>query len=178
MKGADQCPRCGCRKTGDVCQGVDDFYAGILRICSNCGTAWEPFQIDAVQHPEERNSSFKTPCNNCAFRKDSPEHRDPNGFQALLDQLGWWDGSFYCHKGIPITPGEGDGFAYPKRRDGRPDTTRLRLCRGYLNWLGGTEGKAKLALQMARAEARRSGYALDRWADDGGRAALKEPPHG
>ncbi len=86
-----------------------------------------PFDEAEIWDPSDRACSFRHPCNNCAFRKDSPEHEDPAGWRALLDKLGWWDGRFYCHKGVPITPGEGKGFTYPTRRDGKPDERRLRL---------------------------------------------------
>lgn len=80
----------------------------------------------------ERLSSFKTPCDNCAFRKGSPEQRDPEKWQSLRDAVGYGTGRFYCHKGVPIDPENGVGFAYPK--DGK-DPKKLRLCRGYLNQL-------------------------------------------
>lgn len=151
MKGADQCPRCGSRKTKDVSQAVTDFYARTIRVCGNCRTAWEPFDPAETWDKTDRACSFKHPCNNCAFRKDSPEHADPIGWQGLIDKLGWWDGHFYCHKGVPITPGE--GFAYPQGKDGKPNVKKLRLCRGYLNWLGGLKPRARLAMQIAARSA-------------------------
>lgn len=153
MKGADQCPRCASRKWAEAPQSITSFYARVLRVCGNCKTAWEPFDEGDLLDQGERNSSFKTPCNNCAFRKGSPEHEDPVKWQALIDKLGWWDGHFYCHKGLPITPAIEDAFAYPKNRDGKPDVGKLRLCRGFLNWLNSRDAKAKLALRMLAAEA-------------------------
>lgn len=136
MKGADQCPKCASRKWTEP--GVtSSFYAPDVRVCANCRTLWEPFAAEDVPDPKhEPLGAFRHPCGNCAFRKGSPEQRDPAEFERLRDQLGFLGGSFYCHKGVPIDPADPDGFAYPKDREGKPDTRRMRLCRGYLNQLG------------------------------------------
>lgn len=152
MKGADQCPRCASRKHRDVSHDVTNFYAAVIRVCGNCATAWEPFDEAEIWDKSDPACSFRHPCNNCAFRKGSPEQGAPEKWRSLIDQLGWWDGSFYCHKGVPIEPKSDDGFAYPKGRDGKPDVKKLRLCRGYLNWLNSTEARAKLAAQIAEAK--------------------------
>lgn len=135
MKGADQCPKCGSRKHSDIEQPVTDFYARSLRVCANCRCAWEPFDRRDVLHPQERASAFKEPCNNCAFRPGSPEQNDPKRWAELMGHLKR-NGIFFCHKGVPLAPDSEDGFDYPKRRDGRHDTSKLRICRGYLNMFG------------------------------------------
>jgi len=152
VKGADQCPRCASRRWGHVAQPVTGFYARVIRVCANCSAAWEPFDEADLLDAGERYSSFRKPCNNCAFRKDSPEHQDPVAWQALMDKLGWLDGHFYCHKGVPIAPESENGFAYPQDREHKPDVRKLRLCRGFLNWLNSREAKAKLAIQMLARE--------------------------
>ncbi len=132
MKGADQCPKCASRRWGDVDQQVTDFYARGLRVCANCGTAWEPFEPgDLLDVDMPKTSSFTEPCNNCAFRKGSPEQRDPEKFAELRAKLAA-AGSFYCHKGVPVSPESENGFDYPE--DGK-NPRKLRLCRGYLNQL-------------------------------------------
>ena len=141
MKGADQCPRCGSRKWLDCsAAGVPpppEFYSDDVRACFNCQTIWEPFDpADLLDPKREPLGAFNHPCNNCAFRKGSPEQRDPEGFAKLRAKLGWLGASFYCHKGVPVEPGSEDGFAYPKDAAGKPITRKLRLCRGYLNQLG------------------------------------------
>lgn len=151
MKGADQCPKCGCRKTADMPQAVTSFYAPIVRVCKNCATTWEPFDKSDLLDEGARYSSFRRPCNNCAFRKDSPEHQDPVVWQGLMDKLGWWDGQFFCHKGVPIEPGKDDGFNYPTGADGKHVVKKLRLCRGYLNWLNSIAARAKLNAQLIAA---------------------------
>ena len=137
MKGADQCPKCASSKWADVDQGVTDFYTGALRVCGNCGTAWEPFEIEDLPHGlEEPLAAFKHPCNNCAFRKGSPEQRYRESWDSKMIEMSF-GASFYCHKGVPVTPGEGHGFAYPEDKNGNPIRRKLRLCRGYLNSIVG-----------------------------------------
>jgi len=141
MKGADQCPRCASRKwISPQSEGIPpsgDFYAADVRVCMNCRTIWEPFDpADLLDPKHEPLGAFNHPCNNCAFRKGSPEQRDPEGFAKLRATLGWRGASFYCHKGVPVEPLSKDGFAYPKDAAGRPVQRKLRLCRGYLNQIG------------------------------------------
>jgi transcription elongation factor Elf1 len=129
VKGADQCPRCGSRKSGAINNNVASFYADENCVCANCGTAWEPFDPADLLDEDMRYSSFKKPCNNCAFRKGSPEQADKEAWSSTLLSLEM-GGSFHCHKGVPITPGDGHGFAYPKHDKSKRN---LRTCRGYLN---------------------------------------------
>lgn len=136
MKGADQCPKCASRRHSDVQQDLTKFYAGTLRVCGNCGTAWEPFEVSDLPHGEEEPlAAFRHPCNNCAFRKGSPEQADKDGWESKMIELSF-GASFYCHKGVPVTPGSDHGFDYPKKA-GLPVRRKLRLCRGYLNSIVG-----------------------------------------
>jgi hypothetical protein len=132
MKGADQCPKCASRRWADAEQAITDFYATTIRVCANCGTAWEPFEPgDLLDVDMPLTSCFIDPCNNCAFRKGSPEQRDPEKFAELRAKLAG-GGSFYCHKGVPVSPESENGFDYP---EGGKNPRKLRLCRGYLNQL-------------------------------------------
>lgn len=136
MKGADQCPRCGSRKTADLQQPVTSFYAATLRSCGNpaCRTTWEPFDPAQLLDPRhEPLGAFLQPCNNCAFRKDSPEQADTIAWGKKLHELSM-GARFYCHKGVPIDPKSHHGFAYP---EGGRNPRKLRLCRGYLNAIVG-----------------------------------------
>jgi hypothetical protein len=150
MKGADQCPKCASRKWLDADQAITGFYARTLRVCGNCRTAWEPFEEADLLDAGERYSSFKEPCNNCAFRPGSNEQQDLAKWKELIDKLKC-GGRFYCHKGIPVdihhTSPTDSGFCYPTRTvttklEGRaisqdlPDAKRLRLCRGFLRAWG------------------------------------------
>ncbi len=131
MKGADQCPRCASRRWATIV-APSDFYGDELRACAYCKTLWEPIDIEQLLDPEnEPLGAFKDPCDNCAFRKGSPEQRDPERFETIRPKD--WNGPFFfCHKGVPIAPELPDGFAYP---GGGKDGRKLRLCRGYLNSL-------------------------------------------
>jgi hypothetical protein len=133
MKGADQCPRCASRKVVDVFHpSPKGFFADTIRGCVNCQTVWEPFDPADTVDPEERNSAFLEPCNNCAFRPGSPEQQDVEDWKKTMASLKA-GGRFYCHKGVPIDPKNKNGFAYPE--DGK-NPRKLRLCRGYLNMWG------------------------------------------
>lgn len=138
MKGADQCPRCASRKSGLLKQPMTDFYAAELRVCGNCGTAWEPFDPAELLDPKhEPLGAFKHPCGNCAFRKGSPEQADAEAWNDKLLSLSF-GAAFYCHKGVPIDLQNENGFAYPE--DGK-NRRKLRLCRGYLNSIVGPKLK-------------------------------------
>ena len=141
MKGADQCPKCGSRKTADINQAITGFYAGEIRVCGNCGTAWEPFDEVALLDAGDPLSSFVEPCDNCAFRPGSTEQSDKDKWQELMTSLKENGSAFYCHKGVPIAPGSEDGFAYPRDDAGRPVVKKLRICRGYLRMLKKNLGK-------------------------------------
>lgn len=136
MKGADQCPRCASRNTADVQQVITGFYATVLRTCCNpaCGVSWEPFDpaqlLDAAHEPL---GAFLQPCDNCAFRKGSPEQADAMTWERKLHELRM-GARFYCHKGVPLSPESDHGFAYP---EGGRNPRKLRLCRGYLNAIVG-----------------------------------------
>lgn len=146
MKGADQCPKCASRRWGDADQDITKFYATTLRVCANCGTAWEPFEEADLLDAGMRYSSFKEPCNNCAFRPGSNEQQNIEDWKELMAKLKC-GGFFYCHKGVPIdlhhkSPTD-SGFAYPTKPvsvtvDGQviskdvPDPSKLRMCRGFL----------------------------------------------
>ncbi|API58900.1 hypothetical protein BSL82_05885 [Tardibacter chloracetimidivorans] len=129
MKGADQCPRCASRRWTAIKNPHDQFYASDIRICANCRTAWEPFDPADIGIAGEPRSAFREPCNNCAFRKGSPEQADKAEWAKKLYQLER-GASFHCHKGVPISPDSENGFDYPE--DGK-NPLKLRLCRGFLN---------------------------------------------
>lgn len=139
MKGADQCPKCASRKSGDLEQVVTGFYAGVLRVCANCGTAWEPFEPEQLLDADmPATSSFIEPCGNCAFRPGSPEQRDVEKWKETIASLKA-GGRFYCHKGVPVTPASEIGFDYP---EAGTNPRKLRLCRGYLSLWGAQMDRA------------------------------------
>lgn len=133
MKGADQCPKCASRRTADFdAPSPTGFYSRVIRGCFNCQAIWEPFDPADTIDPDDRLSSFKEPCNNCAFRPGSPEQADTEEWKKTMASLKA-GGGFYCHKGVPIDVKNEIGFAYP---DAGKSPSKLRLCRGYLNMWG------------------------------------------
>jgi len=134
VKGADQCPCCASRRWTDVeAPSPKGFYARVIRVCANCKTLWEPFDPVETIDPDDRYASFKDPCNNCAFRKGSPEQEDKEEWAKTMASLKGGN-RFYCHKGVPIDINNDHGFAYP---GGGQETRKMRLCRGYLNAIVG-----------------------------------------
>jgi hypothetical protein len=138
----EQCPKCGSRQVHYDPNMTAGGHGPGIAACANCKITWETFTADQLldQIPY---SSFVEPCNNCAFRKGSPEQSDPYTWMKIKE--GVEDGSpFYCHKGVPIAPGSENGFDYPTRKAATNlagkdvgvevyDQRRLRLCRGWLN---------------------------------------------
>ena len=150
VRGAGRCPKCGSRRTLDVTVPATDFYAEKLEACANCKAVWEPFdpaQLLDAHLPQ--TSSFKEPCNNCAFRPGSPEQKDKAKWAELMASLKD-NGRFYCHKGVPIDPKSKHGFAYPEKPVSKElcpstmfeDVKKLRLCRGWLTMWGARMDKA------------------------------------
>ena len=128
--GPKRCPKClGLR----VAVGHDfpgkGFYSNTVAVCADCEIAWEPLDEALVWDRTDAQSSFREPCENCAFRPGSNEQADREKWREMIGKLRA-GGSFYCHKGVVIDPSGEHGFAYPK------DTSKLRVCRGYLNALG------------------------------------------
>lgn len=148
MKGADQCPKCASRKWIEPrIADATKFYSIDVRACINCHAIWEPFDpADLLDPKHEPLGAFKAPCNNCAFRKGSPEQADPEKWEAMMLSLSF-NSSFYCHKGVPISPASEHGFDYPE--DGK-NKRKLRLCRGYLNSIVGPRLKRFASDQECR----------------------------
>ena len=139
MKGADQCPACASRRFRDITLPDDlraQFYAVTIRACVNCRTIWEPFAVADLLDADDKTSSFKEPCDNCAFRPGSFEQSDAKRWAELMTSLKTGGGGFHCHKGVPIKAASEHGFAYPADRDGKPIRNKLRLCRGWLRMIG------------------------------------------
>lgn len=146
LKDLEACPACGSNRIACVLHSDLDF-------CTQCHKCWERLRAGDAFTIDGEMMSFHTPCDNCAFRGNSEERADREGWSSLQHKLAV-GGSFYCHKGVPfnvihpdsnamVDPGE-RAFEFPKlvarldlAGDGTPykayDTNRMRLCRGYLN---------------------------------------------
>ena len=147
MRGADLCPRCGSDRVAQIRLPGAGWHHG----CLSCSALWEPFAVEDLVDPDEEFSSFKTPCNNCAFRKDSPERKDPAKWAALLSQFETGMTIFYCHKGVPLSSKDGESHDHPKHPDGSWDKTRMRICRGFANMEHAAARKALRAIEEARS---------------------------
>ncbi|MGE3279939.1 MAG: hypothetical protein AB7H90_00975 [Alphaproteobacteria bacterium] len=64
--------------------------------CQDCGTIWESYPDNWCE-----DVVGAEPCDNCAFRPDSPEQRNPEEWRELITKLRS-GGEFRCHKGAPI----------------------------------------------------------------------------
>ena len=151
MRGADECPRCGSSKVAKIRLPGAGWHHGCME--SGCSTLWEPFAVEDLMFAEEEFSSFKTPCNNCAFRKDSPERNDPDKWAALMSQFETGMTVFYCHKGVPLSQEEGESHEHPKNPDGTWDKSRMRMCRGFVNMEHGAARKALRQIYGAKENA-------------------------
>jgi hypothetical protein len=136
----DRCPKCG---SADVVRGdATEFmeatghsYGPEIAVCGACKALWEPIHHDLIFDHDDPVSSFTEPCSNCAFRPGSNEQRDRETWSKIKDNVAEGAG-FYCHKGVPIEAGAEHGFAYPTKKKGGAtvyDTSKLRVCRGWLN---------------------------------------------
>ena len=81
---------------------------------------------------ENALSIFRRPCDNCAWRKGSPERSDPDKWEHLQQQIHYCGATFYCHKGVPLSDEEGQTHDQPKLPNGKHNTKNMRLCAGYL----------------------------------------------
>jgi len=132
LKGAGRCPRCSCTKVILIKQLPTECT---LELCGNCGAAWETYNPNDLLDPWHL-SSFREPCDNCAFRSGSPEQQDKDEWLKVIESIKTGDGGFFCHKGVPFDLESEDGFAYPRDKAGKPIVRKLRPCRGYLKMLG------------------------------------------
>jgi hypothetical protein len=136
----EACPACGSGRIACVL-GLKDR----LDFCMQCHRVWERLPLDEPYTIDGEQLAFRRPCDNCAFRGDSKERADRDGWQHLQSMLGN-GGEFYCHKGVPFNPMRegGEGFEFPKKESTvdlagtchpyqHYDKDRMRLCRGYLN---------------------------------------------
>ena len=153
-KGSEgRCPKCASTKVAVDPALTAGGYGPGLAVCANCKALWEPFKDDDIWDDDDHLCSFKEPCDNCAFRKGSPEQADRVEWAGIMESVKE-HGGFFCHKGVPIETGAEHGFAYPSREvmvtvDGVtgktsvPDRSKLRSCRGYLNAAFSAKNMAK-----------------------------------
>ncbi|WP_422074158.1 hypothetical protein [Tranquillimonas rosea] len=89
----------------------------LLGRCRDCGR---------LQDVETRDWPEATPCDDCAFRKGSPERADPYKWAEIMSIVERGQ-PFHCHKGLPYDPHTG-AYDAPDEERGR-----VTVCAGWLN---------------------------------------------
>lgn len=93
-----RCPACRSRRTAVEPMppmGLTHITT-LVGVCADCKTMWEAYPADWKHDVVEAE-----PCDNCAFRPESPEIRSRAEWRELLAKLKA-GGEFKCHKGAPI----------------------------------------------------------------------------
>jgi hypothetical protein len=130
------CPKCGNDRIAAIAL-KDTVYEG----CGACRTVWEALPGDAPVDVDGCPQPFRKACDNCAFRRGSPERSDPEQWEGLTMALACQEKAFYCHKGVPLTEAR-DGFQYPRHPDGTHIREQLRVCAGFIAWWKGISGQS------------------------------------
>lgn len=112
----DEAGRCGGCGSRDMMTASDGRHA----ICMKCRR---------LQEPETRDWPESRMCNNCAFRKGSPERADPYRWAEIAETVerGQY---FHCHKGLPLTLNKETMVATFDPPD--PAKGRVTVCAGWL----------------------------------------------
>ena len=104
-----------CRRRGD-----DVRHA----FCRGCRAMWEPINPAILCDPDDPDSGLTRPCDNCAFRKGSPERLDPQKWEKLMMDIHRGGAVFYCHKGVPMAVDndpDDQTHMHPKKPNGEYD---------------------------------------------------------
>lgn len=105
---------------GAACMGPDRCTCDTLTLLDH---AW--CEREAWRQLAERDYA---PCEDCAFRKGSPEH-ESGELQRIMDQAE----PFHCHRGMPLDMRGGKPGAYVPRRNDRGVPAAYPVCMGWLN---------------------------------------------
>lgn len=137
-----------------------DFEGDEAGRCGGCGSREMVFTKDGqhaaclmchrLQEPETRDWPASEMCDNCAFRKGSPERADPYRWAELQDLVAGGGGMFHCHKGLNMKfNAQGDAVFDP------PDhaTGRVTVCAG---WIGARLAHMKRQIMAAPDKVDRS----------------------
>lgn len=131
-----RCPRCFSRRTVvEMAPAMAMSHVPTLTgVCAECRTVWEAFPPGWNHDPVAGE-----PCDNCAFRKGSPESADKTEWKNLLAKLRLQGGEFKCHKGAPLIIDQATGraeFDEPwVQRYGRTCSGFLKIMWRWPDWL-------------------------------------------
>lgn len=113
--------------------GVPQCWGAVHRGPRGC-TCSELSELDRLWCRREARRQLEardySPCDDCAFRKGSPE-QEAGMLERLLDQ----GVPFHCHRGMPMRWADGEVLQY------RPDRDEDGVPRAYpvcMGWLSGT----------------------------------------
>lgn len=118
-----------------------------IDICMDCKNFWEPWPDDDPGD-DLRDNLARDLCDTCAFRRQSREWSDPYRRAELLELVeaaaNWWPDApsqpcFTCHKGVPISLGEGFIAFDFEAIDARP---LQRVCAGFIRAVCAREASA------------------------------------
>ncbi len=112
----DESGRCGGCGARNMMVASDGAHA----ICMDCRR---------IQEPETRDWPEARMCDNCAFRKGSPERADPYRWAEVSETVAKGQ-YFHCHKGLPVTLTPDNLSATFSPPD--PATGRVTICAGWL----------------------------------------------
>lgn len=107
------------------CGGCGQYLHATMRIESDRTLMGYCVTCDRLQEVETRNWPEQKMCDNCAFRKGSPERADPYRW-AEIQEVVESGQAFHCHKGLPFNLKTGK-FTAPDPRQGR-----VTVCAGWL----------------------------------------------
>ncbi|MBV7408754.1 hypothetical protein [Maritimibacter sp. DP1N21-5] len=113
----DEAGRCGACGSRNMKTTILPDSGTLMGRCLECGR---------VQDVETRDWPESTPCDDCAFRKGSPERADPYRW-AQMEEIVREGPAFHCHKGLRRDIDTG-AYDMPDRRTGR-----VTVCAGWLN---------------------------------------------
>lgn len=119
------CPRCKSTEVRKVTSNGAKMLSDIqttYSVCRACKTVWESYPADWCE-----DVVGATPCDNCAFRADSPESLDNTRWKELIAALRQ-GGEFLCHKGVPIIEKPPGFFSFDM--EAMPQQKR-RWCAGF-----------------------------------------------
>lgn len=113
----DEAGRCGgCGSRDMITTRLCDSKI-LMGRCNVCGR---------VQDVETRDWPEAEPCDDCAFRKGSPEQADPYRWAEIMEVVERGQ-HFHCHKGLPHDI-ESGAYEAPDAKRGR-----VTVCAGWLN---------------------------------------------
>jgi len=119
----DEAMRCGGCGSRNMLQHTTSCDGVLHGVCEDC---------QRFQEVETRDWPLKDMCDNCAFRKGSPEQADPYRWAEIMETL-QTEQPFHCHKGLNANLNPVTGTITFDAPD--PDEGRVTICAGWFSAL-------------------------------------------